>query len=206
MIQIRSGVFETNSSSTHSICIQKKPVDADYKSIEFLLGEYGWETNKVNFADYLYTAIMMDDRESVRKQNMAKLKSILDAHHISYTFEEPEFEYFDGNTYLENGYIDHYEDIGSFVDTVLNDEDMLLRGLFGNYSSVYTGNDNSCDNESMCNVAHEYRYVREDNAKPDGDDFDSLRDYYSRLVYKKTGNWNNPYYDPDNFDYFYKGN
>ena len=25
-------------------------------------------------------------------------------------------------------------------------------------------------------------------------------------VYKKVGNWDNPYYDPDNFDYFYKSN
>lgn len=183
MIQIRSGVFETNSSSTHSICIQKKPVDADCKSITFLLGDYGWEVREVDFADYLYTAIMMDDRESVRKHNMAKLKRILDSHHIKYTFEEPKFDFFDGNTYLQNGDIDHYHALGSFVDTVLNNEDMLLRGLFGGYSAVYTGNDNTCDENSRCYSAIPTIYYDDDgNTIP------------------------NPNHDEDNFDYFYKGN
>ena len=58
MIQIRSNVFETNSSSTHSICIQKKPVDADYSYIAFHAGEYGWEERIVNLGNYLYTAII----------------------------------------------------------------------------------------------------------------------------------------------------
>ena len=42
MIQIRNGVFETNSSSTHSICIPKK-TSIKRDSIYFGIGEYGWE-------------------------------------------------------------------------------------------------------------------------------------------------------------------
>lgn len=62
MIQIRNGVFETNSSSTHSICISKKPVDADGCHVDFHFGEFGWENDDADVADYLYTAIYELDR------------------------------------------------------------------------------------------------------------------------------------------------
>ena len=55
MKQIRTSVFETNSSSTHSIAISKKPVTIG-KYIYFGIGEFGWENDCVNTADYLYTA------------------------------------------------------------------------------------------------------------------------------------------------------
>lgn len=51
MIQIRKGVFETNSSSTHSICISKEKVNAKDvagKKVHFGLGDYGWEFTCVN--------------------------------------------------------------------------------------------------------------------------------------------------------------
>ena len=64
MIQIRRNVFETNSSSTHSLAI---PQDYDTynikkKKINFHLGYYGRPSKpvKANPADYLYTAIMQD--------------------------------------------------------------------------------------------------------------------------------------------------
>lgn len=58
-IIIRNGIFETNSSSVHSICISKKPVEnVKGKKIAFYLGEYGWENETVDTTDYLYTAIM----------------------------------------------------------------------------------------------------------------------------------------------------
>ncbi len=57
MIQIRKGTFETNSSSTHSICISKEPVTKYPKSIHFYLGRYGWEQDTVvDTASYLYNS------------------------------------------------------------------------------------------------------------------------------------------------------
>lgn len=190
MIQIRQGVFETNSSSTHSICIQKKPVDADYREITFNLGEFGWNENIVNFGDYLYTAIMCG-KASDSKSNklLKKLKAILDKHHIRYHFEKPIYD--EKHSWLSNGYIDHSYNLGNFVDTVLKDEDLLLRGLFGEESAVYTGNDNTDYEDNLCDVARDYTWVKD----KDGNWFK-----------KKVGNWDNPYYDPDNYDYFYKGN
>lgn len=200
MIQIRSNVFETNSSSTHSICISKKePKIGSF--VSFSLGEFGWENAAVNPADYLYTAIMC---RSDHDELLDKLKEILDKNGIMYDFEEPKQNSWGWYDF----YIDHSEDTDGFIDAALNDEDMLMRLLFNSDSVVYTGNDND-DYDNMCEVAHEYKYVRDDNMKPPKiDDLDAIIAYYNpdNWVYKKVGNWDNPYYDPDNFDYFYKGN
>lgn len=184
-IQIRRSVFETNSSSTHSICISKAPAEIkNDASVYFRIGEYGWETDtEYDVSSYLYTAILMfDDYEEL----LTKLKSILDKNNISYEFEEPEFSHTNYNgvkhSYLENGYIDHYEETREFVNTVLSNEDMLMRMMFGD-SVVYTGNDN-CDSE------------------PDRKDI-ADETYYDEDV---GGYVTNPYHDPEHYDYFSKGN
>ena len=62
MINIRKGLFETNSSSTHAICIGKNNHNLEIPSeLTFQVGEFGWE-NKVYYdtttlASYLYTAL-----------------------------------------------------------------------------------------------------------------------------------------------------
>ena len=48
MRQIRQNTFETNSSSTHSICISKNPVvDVRNEHVYFGSGEFGWSTDTV---------------------------------------------------------------------------------------------------------------------------------------------------------------
>ena len=200
MIQIRSNVFETNSSSTHSICISKKePKIGSY--VSFNLGRFGWENSEADTADYLYTAIMC---RSDHDKLLDKLKKILDNYGIMYDFEEPKSNSWSWYDF----YIDHAEELGAFINTVLNDEDMLMRLLFNSESVVYTGNDNDFGDDKMCDIACDYEYVRDDDAKPKSNNLDDLLDYYhsGNWVYKKVGNWDNPYYDPDNFDYFYKSN
>ena len=64
MIQIRRNVFETNSSSTHSLAVPQdySTYNIKKKKINFHLGYYGRPSKpvKANPADYLYTAIMQD--------------------------------------------------------------------------------------------------------------------------------------------------
>lgn len=178
MKQIRRNVFETNSSSTHSICISKKPVSANGHHIHFYIGEYGWENDSVSTADYLYTAILLwEDSEDL----LERLKAILDSHQITYEFEEPDYSE-DG--WLENGYIDHWSETREFIDAVLSDEDMLMRCLFG-FSNVYTGNDNQDCDPDGCNIAYE-----------------TIWEYDGKKYIEKP----NPYHDPKNYDYFFKGN
>lgn len=180
MRQIRNNVFETNSSSTHSICISKAPVTIG-KHISFYIGEYGWENACVNTTDYLYTAILcMGDSEELLK----RLKNILDNYSIEYEFEEPEYEENQWGKWMSSGYIDHAYETRDFVNAVLSDEDMLMRCLFGN-SYVYTGNDNQDSCPSGCNIADEITW-----------------EYENGKYIEKP----NPYHDPENYDYFYKGN
>jgi hypothetical protein len=175
MKQIRNNVFETNSSSTHSICISKKPVSADGSFIHFYIGEYGWGHDCVSTSGYLYTAILcMGDSEYL----LGKLKAILDRHQITYEFEEPDYAE-DG--WLKYGYIDHSDDAREFIEGVLASDDMLMRCLFGD-SWVYTGNDNDAEPDSMCYAAEPTTWDSSYNSIP------------------------NPNHDPENYDYFFKGN
>ena len=183
MRQIRRNVFETNSSSTHSIAISKKPVTIG-KYIHFGIGEFGWENDCADTADYLYTAIL---EQNEWNELLDKLKGILDKYSIEYEFTEPLWRKssYDDYEYLEYGYIDHSYELGEFLDTILSDEDLLMRYLFGD-STVYTGNDNQDDVPDGCNIAEEYVYVEND---------------FGRYVEQP-----NPYHDPENYDYFFKGN
>lgn len=180
MKQIRNNVFETNSSSTHSICISKAPVTIG-KHISFYIGEYGWENACVNIADYLYTAIL---EQNDSDELLNELKSILDSHSIEYEFEEPEYSYSKDGTskWLEYGYIDHSFEAREFIDAVLSDDDLLMRCLFGD-SRVYTGNDNQDDSPAGCGIAQDKYYDSDSKTMID-----------------------NPYHDEEHYDYFYKGN
>ena len=75
MKQIRKNVFETNSSSTHSICISKAPATIG-KHISFHTGRYGWKYGCVDTPSYLYTAILCQEEKD---ELLSKLKNILDS-------------------------------------------------------------------------------------------------------------------------------
>lgn len=179
--QIRRGVFETNSSSTHSISISKTPATIG-KSIHFGIGEFGWSNDEADTADYLYTGILCQDDH---KEYLDKLKDYLDKNNIQYSFEEPKWYENNEDKWLDEGYVDHSYELREFLDAILNDDDMLTRYLFGD-SCVYTGNDNQDSCPSRCNIADEYVYVEDEHGN-----------YVDQL---------NPYHDPEHYDYFYKGN
>lgn len=167
---IRNGVFETNSSSTHSICISKSPVDVKGKTINFHLGEYGWEYDCVDAADYLYTALVLWDGYNGNNY-IDKLKEILDKHGIHYTMQDPKTTKWYG--------IDHSEELIDFIEKIMDDEDLLLRCIFGDFD-VYTGNDNE----------HYDGYE------------DTVIKAESTLMYGVP----NPYHDETKYDYYYKVN
>lgn len=190
MIQIRNNVFETNSSSTHSLCISKKEPINKPTHIEFYLDWFGWEEGAHNLADYIYTAIMVHDTQyKTEKPWLPRLRSFLIKNNITW--------YFDGlgDNCDEWGYdfgIDHAYELLPSIYKLLDNQDMLARALFNNESVVYTGNDNDSDEDSMCFVAYrdEWRYDKDKND------------------WVKIDNpvYNHPDADQDNFDYFYKGN
>lgn len=176
-MKIRKGVFETNSSSTHSIAISKNPVTVRKGTvIRFRIGEYGWEESEYSFPSYMYTTFLdCNDTSSIEK-----LKSILDKWEVKYSFEEPHYNSRYG--YIEFGYVDHSFEALPIMHEILNDEDLLARALFGD-STVYTGNDNSSEDDSMCYCADSKIWD------------DETESYIS-----------NPNHDSEHFDYFFKGN
>jgi len=145
--QIRKGVFETNSSSTHAICITKNDIlDNKSNKVYFELGEFGWEFATLDTilekASYLYTSIII--RDSITE--LDTLKKLLNDNSIEYELED---------TSHDNYYIDHQSQTDNFVEDVLSDASKLLRFLFSSESFILTGNDNSEDDVEI-NVDYDH--------------------------------------------------
>lgn len=148
MVKIRKGMFETNSSSTHTIIV----TDSETKpglSVDFCIGEFGWEYGKLTTlgekASYFYTLacdclgydVYQDICEVLERYGIECTCSI-PAIFVKYSNEK--------STYLDNGYVDHSVDGRDFVNAMISDEDALIRFLFSDESFVVTGNDN-CDED-----------------------------------------------------------
>lgn len=143
MKKVRTGVFETNSSSTHSICIAKSCTIVIPPSLHLGFGEFGWEIDThydaTSKASYLYTGLACNDR----MDDIDKLVTILESNGVSVSKEEPDMS----RGYFGNGYVDHSDELVEFLDAVMTDEEVLIRFLFADASFVETGNDN--DDEDL---------------------------------------------------------
>lgn len=164
-VQVRQGLFETNSSSTHAICIAKKELNDNYKlpkSIEFGLGGFGWEIDEYrdifSKASYLYTGyvevmgskIYREERmkdENYRGYKECDVKaSLIFKDKIKELLPDIECEFEDVENTKTYYYIDHSEDgIGSFINYVLSSRENLIAYLVNDNSTIFTGNDNDDD-------------------------------------------------------------
>lgn len=139
--QVRQGVYETNSSSTHSICISQNAELTIPKSIHFEFGEFGWECDTLGSisekASYLYTGLTANDR----REDFSKIVSILELKGLEVTFKETKTD-----TYHNEGYVDHSDKLYDFLGGVCSDEDELMQFLFSPLSFIITGNDNDDTN------------------------------------------------------------
>ena len=169
MKQIRNGVFETNSSSTHSICIAKDAKLSIPKSLNFSFGEFGWEhrtlQSTLQKASYLYTGLIDNDRE----EDFKKILKILSKVGINVTTEQPIFK---TNTYIDldgkkseyttginTGYVDHSNELDEFQNAVCEDENKLMNYLFSDLSFILTGNDNDdIDEDILVDYPHDEYY------------------------------------------------
>ena len=191
MKTIRSNVFETNSSSTHSIAIPKNCETNNF--ISFHVGDFGWGWEEVDPADYFYTAIYeTSNTEEELKQKLDKLSSILESRGISYKFFPVKWHtsVYNGTCCLslDDGYIDHGSELTDFVNELLDDGDKLVRFL--SRGLVFTGNDNSYP-EEQCFIERNQEYVDDYN-------YDTHKEFKIK----------NPYYmtDHNEYDWYWKGN
>lgn len=170
--QIRRSVFETNSSSTHSISIVREPTNIHFPTtLEFNVGEFGWEwkiySDYLSKASYLYTAILYntclesntelsDGKQKCRamvNEKLNKIKKSLSKYGIKCIFHPFQIKTYNYNDYSNGhptwsyypgtrGYIDHGNGLKEWINTILNDDALLINFLFDNSSVIETGNDN----------------------------------------------------------------
>lgn len=183
-VQIRKGVFETNSSSTHSISIIKKSNLEKYPdTVIFGKGEFGWEfdiyVDTTSKAEYLWEAITSCYLNNIDKVNNAInfITDTLAKHNIKAVFpyaanmKVKTHTYDDGSTYThiqfmndndeeDNGYVDHGNELGDFLDDVISDETKLMNYLFDYNSYVSTGNDNSNEEVECPNFGKAWEYYK----------------------------------------------
>ena len=168
MKKIRNSVFETNSSSTHSICVCKEnrgivfPEKIDINIQDY---EFGWEHEKYSSTDEKLAYIIMGITARYYSQGITEtckkiellLKTIgqwikrVSVHGLY-------FLCYDGSAYIEEenyGYVDHASEMEELLDAVLNDEETLKRYLFSSDSFILTGNDN-CDDDIEIKVDYPY--------------------------------------------------
>lgn len=184
--QIRQGVFETNSSSTHAICISKNHDTSNLKlpdTVAFTHGEFGWECetlrNVWEKASYLYEAILGTYGENGAEEKIDHVKEVLSKYGVAYAFEPCSDKYWD------DGYIDHVgqDDMPEWLENMMSDDDALLTYLFGD-AFVVTGNDNGEGFEKKM-----YEYLGEEET--------------SYGTYPRYGGYKKEY---DNYNIYYKGN
>lgn len=139
---IREGTFESNSSSCHAICISKQSILEDKMPdyVKFYHGEFGWE-NDIHYDTpaYLHEIIhecYWDNREKA-KEVEDEITRMLNSYGITVEWSHDSFN---GDWY-SSGYIDHGSECKALLNELLEDNDKLLRFLFGD-SFVVTGNDN----------------------------------------------------------------
>lgn len=142
MKTIRKNVFETNSSSTHSICISKKMPELP-KEITFEAGQYGWENDEVfDTASYLYTALFNESTQL--ETDLAHIESVLQKHGIECYFSPVKMRFCSYSKKLKvvDSWIDHSNQLADFLRDIMSDDDRLLRFLCAPDSKILTGNDN----------------------------------------------------------------
>ena len=173
---IRHSVFETNSSSCHSLALAKdgngklSKMYTDYHlnngDLVFSTGEYGWEFDILStFGDklnYVMTYVLMYDGGRYFNDVIRALHDVTQFERLYYNDDlvghwdsnSDEFEFVDGEDIdslhdranSRDDYIDH-ESIG-LLDSILRDENKLKNLLFVKDSVIYTENDNH-----LCHVA-----------------------------------------------------
>lgn len=137
---IRQTIFETNSSSTHTISISRNFDATKYqfpKTLVFQGGEFGWEVEIYDDVEsrcrYLYTALCSIYEGNKLEEKKKYIENVLQKYGVVAAFAK--FEYYD------DGYIDHYDGTIGLINYVFENENNLLNYLFGD-TLIYTSNDN----------------------------------------------------------------
>lgn len=145
MFKIRKGVFETNSSSMHSLAVDKlsgrELAEVHIPYFKFDIGEFGWSNNYYEgLGDYIWTYLCCrySDNLETLSEYKNKLYDLMSKYADEVEFEEPIINKEYG--FLEDGYIDHYDELDEFIEHLFNNERLLISAILR--GRLETGNDN----------------------------------------------------------------
>lgn len=159
MKTIRSGTFETNSSSTHALSISTDPqYQDDFKKVELSLEgdlilparEFGWETERYNdiVTKATYVGILVNTykyNDKVTGWIDSILKEAVDCKSVIHDYLTMK----NGDICLKNNcYIDHCGEADN-IEVVTTDYDTLKNFLTNKDSWLFTGNDNGRENPNQ---------------------------------------------------------
>jgi hypothetical protein len=149
-IQTRQAVFETNSSSTHSLSISSSSTDLldtlplnEQGEVVLNGGQFGWEVEDYSDASTKasYAAIYVSEWSG---EKSAEFKEVLDTvikqqtgcsnvvYDLSTDWSHPR----------ETSYIDHQSVEGGQLDYLFEDPELLRQFIFNPRSILHTDNDN----------------------------------------------------------------
>lgn len=158
--QIRQNVFETNSSSTHSISIAESTTDDIMDTLEIdengninlLGGEFGWEWEVYSDAQIKasYMAIYTQSWCGTQKEDFTKiLKDVIvkqtGCKEVIFKFST---EFRPEDSGLDWSYIDHQSVESADLHYLFEDTEKLRQFIFNRKSELRTGNDNSGPSDS----------------------------------------------------------
>lgn len=166
--QIRNSVFETNSSSVHTISISKYTEDTNKPAmLTAKLGKFGWEhelyDDPISKLSYLWTAVccFADHDAWDKEKDFVKHAQVLEdwKKFISDPFENYgitiEFEH--PAPFSWDYYIDHSEELRDMFNDFSNNPELIVDFVLSNNSNLETYNDND-DYEVLAPDAN-YKYV-----------------------------------------------
>lgn len=160
MKQIRKGIFETNSSSTHCITVKKQIDETRFCNKIVFKGDcYGWGYKILDTieekASYLYSALLSyyEGHEKELSDYKNYIYNTLAKNDIDCSFVP------DGIYDWMNFYVDHCECLTEFLEYIKNNEKHLMYYLFGD-GVVITGNDND---DSCADVSSVYKEFGDKN-------------------------------------------
>lgn len=169
MKQIRKGVFETNSSSVHSLSISGADRLSHVNRVSGSFGEFGWGYERLNTVEdrlsYLLTDIARKyDDYKEKKRDILKERFLSDKHYRwanemvkEFTGNEVEmdWDYFYSSSWSPFGYIDHQsisdmetsEDHSCILKEFFSDDEMVFKEnmkdfVFNNKYQLIIDNDN----------------------------------------------------------------
>ena len=133
MINYRNGVFETNSSTVHALCIGKDSLVQPVKSVIFKHASFGNYSDKEVYiskdarASYLYELLLHDASLSgvpfEDSANVKTVKKYLDDKNILYAFED--------ETENTVSFYDNRYGYANILDYILASSDNFMQYLFG---------------------------------------------------------------------------